>query len=107
MENMLGKTLGTWGTYLKLDRNPNGNPKGTHWEKIKNKNPAPPPNLKGKKARHIDCMLGPSHWLQEILFPKEFISIFALALQRRPYLLCQNWLFLPCNQGTLQITLLI
>jgi hypothetical protein len=41
----------------------------------------PPPankNIKGKKARHLECMLGPSHWLHEFLFPKEFIANFGL-----------------------------
>jgi len=26
----------------------------------------PPQNIKGKKARHLECMLGPSRWLHEI-----------------------------------------
>jgi hypothetical protein len=30
----------------------------------------PLPNLKGKKARHVECMLEPSHWLHEISLPK-------------------------------------
>jgi hypothetical protein len=29
-----------------------------------------PQNIKGKKARHLECMLGPSHWLHEISLPK-------------------------------------
>jgi len=46
------------GTYI-------GNPR-----KLK-KQSSPPPNLKGKKARHLDGMLGPSHWLlHEISLPK-------------------------------------
>jgi hypothetical protein len=28
--------------------------------------PSPPPNLKGEKASHHECMFGPSHWLHEI-----------------------------------------
>jgi len=59
---------------------------GTHWEpgknveKEKKKCFTPPPtNLKGKKSRHLECMLGPSHRLQKkILFPKEFVTIFGL-----------------------------
>jgi len=53
MENMLGNTLGTWGTYLKLD----GNSKGTHWEpRKKEKTKCPPPPfptkiLKEKKTK--------------------------------------------------------
>jgi hypothetical protein len=52
----------------------NGNLKGTYgntletrekWKKI-----LPPTSLKGKKTRHLDCMLGPSHGLHEISLPK-------------------------------------
>jgi len=38
----------------------------------------PTPNLKGKKARHLECLLRPSQWLQKFLFPKEFVTIFGL-----------------------------
>jgi len=52
-------------------------PCGTHWElegnmlgrkeKRKKSSPSPPPpptqNLKGKKSRHLGCMLQPTHWL--------------------------------------------
>jgi hypothetical protein len=41
------------------------------------KNPSHP-KLKWKKARHLECLLGPSHWLQTFLFPKEFVTIFGL-----------------------------
>ncbi len=35
------------------------------------KNPSPLKLKKGqKKARHLECMLGPSHWLHEISLPK-------------------------------------
>jgi hypothetical protein len=27
---------------------------------------SPLQNIKGKKERHLECMLGPSHWLHEI-----------------------------------------
>jgi len=63
MENFLGNTVGTWGTYWELKKNL----VGTHWEPEKNEKkksfpPLPPPqNFKGKKARHLDCMLGPSY----------------------------------------------
>jgi hypothetical protein len=40
--------------------------------------PSPQTNLKGKKARHLECMLGSSHWPNEILLPKEFVTIFGL-----------------------------
>jgi len=52
------------------------------WENEKNLSPlsprTPPQNIKGKKARHLECMLGPSHWLHEILFPKDFVTIFGM-----------------------------
>jgi hypothetical protein len=38
-----------------------------------------PSNFKGKNARHLECMLGPCHWLAlKFLFPKEFVTIFGL-----------------------------
>jgi hypothetical protein len=39
-----------------------------------------PSNLRGKKARHLECTLGPCHWMHEISlpFPKEFVTIFGL-----------------------------
>jgi hypothetical protein len=38
---------------------------------------SPPPNLIGKNARHLECTLGPSHWLcMKFLFPEEFLAIF-------------------------------
>jgi hypothetical protein len=55
-----------------------GNIVGTHWELGKNeKNPSSPPNLKRKKARHLDCMLGLSIGGMKFSFPKEF-TIFCL-----------------------------
>jgi hypothetical protein len=61
---------------------------------------APPPsssqNLKGRKARHFECTLGPSIGCMKFLFPKEFITIFGLGylpknthtqLQRTAYIL--------------------
>jgi len=48
-----------------------GNIVGTHWELGRNETTPPPlPNLKSKKARHLECMLGPSYWLHEISLPK-------------------------------------
>jgi hypothetical protein len=35
--------------------------------------PLPTPtllNLEGRKARHLECMLGASHWVHEISLPK-------------------------------------
>jgi hypothetical protein len=47
---------------------------GTHWEPKKNeKKSSPGPssqNLKGIKTRHLECTLGPFHWLHEISIPK-------------------------------------
>jgi hypothetical protein len=37
-------------------------------------------NLKGIKARHLECMLGPSHWLHEIFLPKRVHHHFWLGL---------------------------
>ncbi len=39
------------------------------------KNPFPP-NLREKKARRLECMLGPSHWLHEISHPKRVCQDF-------------------------------
>jgi hypothetical protein len=68
---MLGKRLRNRGTYWELE----GNIVRTHWEAGKyEKNlcphPRPPQNIKGKKARHLEFMLGPSPWLHEISLPK-------------------------------------
>ncbi len=63
---MLGKIL---GTHWELERNI----VQTHWEVGKNEKKSlfpPPQNIKGKKTRHLECMLGPSHWLHEIPLPK-------------------------------------
>jgi hypothetical protein len=59
------------GTHWELERNI----VQTHWETKKNEkkiSPTPPPPLKHKrkKARHLECMIGPSHWLHEISLPK-------------------------------------
>jgi hypothetical protein len=58
-----------------------GNIVRTHWEPGKNEKKYSPhhPKLKRKKARHLVCMLGPSHLLHEISLPKEFITILAWA----------------------------
>jgi hypothetical protein len=50
-----------------------GNIVGTQWEPGKNeKKSFHPPNLKGKKARQLECMLG----CMKFVFPKEFVTIF-------------------------------
>jgi hypothetical protein len=46
-----------------------------------------PTNLKGKKARQLECMLGLSHWLHEILSSQKRSSPF-LASANTPYLFC-------------------
>jgi hypothetical protein len=38
--------------------------------------PLSPLNLKGKKARHLECRLGPPHWLHEISLPKRVCHHF-------------------------------
>jgi hypothetical protein len=56
---------------------------GTHWEPKKNeKKPSPHPprpspssHLKGIKARHLECTLGPSIGCMKFLFPKEFVTV--------------------------------
>jgi len=76
-------TLGTWGTFQNLmgtHWDLKGNIVGTHWQPGKNEKisfpspqkypPPTPTKLKRKKARHHECMLGPSHWLHEISLPK-------------------------------------
>jgi hypothetical protein len=51
----------------------------------KNLSPLPPAlktqikklgHLKGKEERHLECMLGPSHWLHEISLPKRLCHHF-------------------------------
>jgi len=59
---MLGKTLQNWGTDWELE----GNIVRTRWEAGKYET-AP---IKGKKARNLECMLGPSPWLHENSLPK-------------------------------------
>ncbi len=69
-EEHVGEHIGNLRNILRTHWELNGN---IHWEpwKIEKKNPPPTPNLKGKKARHLDGMLGPSHWLlHEISLPK-------------------------------------
>jgi hypothetical protein len=45
------------------------------------KNPSPgPPNLKAKKTRHFESVLGPSHWLHEISLPQRVCHHFWLGL---------------------------
>jgi hypothetical protein len=53
---------------------------GTHWEPRKNGKKSfqhpPPQYLKGHKARHLECMLRPSHWLHEICLFKRVHHLF-------------------------------
>jgi hypothetical protein len=48
---------------------------GTHWEPKKNEKKPSSQNLKGIKARHLECTLGPSIDCMKFLFPKKFITI--------------------------------
>jgi hypothetical protein len=50
---------------------------GTHWEPVNFlKKILFPQTLKEKNARHLECMLGPSHWLHEISLPKRVCHHF-------------------------------
>jgi hypothetical protein len=59
-------------------------PWGTHREHVGNKGkkkknpPLPPQNLKGKKSRHFECMLGLPIGCMKFLFPKLLVTIFGL-----------------------------
>jgi hypothetical protein len=35
------------------------------------RHPRPTPNLKGKKTRQLECILGPPHWLHVNFLPKK------------------------------------
>jgi hypothetical protein len=66
-----------WGTHWELGEHIEnlmrthweleGNIVGTHWEP-------------GKKGKHLECMLGPSHWLHEISLPTRVGHHFWLGL---------------------------
>jgi hypothetical protein len=71
----IGNPLGTWKEH-------SANTLGSR-EKLKRKSlspplpaPHPPQNIKGKKERHLEWMLGPSHWLHEISLPKRLCHHF-------------------------------
>jgi hypothetical protein len=98
---MLGNTLETRGTYWE----PNGNPLRTWRELSENtfgnqgkmkKNP-PTPQL--EKARHLGCMLGPSHGLHEISLHKRvrhlFLSQANTVCKEHPTSII-NWGYLFC-----------
>jgi hypothetical protein len=71
---------------------------------MKKKSLLSPPKLKGKKARHLECMLGPSHWLHEISLPKRvprhfWPQLIPLAKNTLPiwgYLFCFILIVLGC-----------
>jgi len=68
----------------------------------------PLPNLKGKKARHLECAcLDLPIGCVKFLFPKEFVTIFGLGypLQRTPYLLVYCHYFGPRLIALPKITL--
>jgi hypothetical protein len=63
------------GTHWELK----GNIMGTHWRQGKNEKQIllpTPPNFKMKKASHLECMLGPPHWLHEISLPRRVCHYF-------------------------------
>ncbi len=93
----LGKILGTWWE-------PTGNFKWTHWEQGENEKKqkknsfptTPTQNLKGRKARHLECMRGPSNWLHEISLPRRvhhhfWPGLIPLAKNTLPIHLIHNW----------------
>jgi len=72
----VGEHIGNLKNLMEIHWELKGNTLGTK-EKWK-KNPFV--FLKGKKTRHLECMLGPSHWLHEISLPKRvFVTIFGLS----------------------------
>jgi len=73
-----------WGTHWELEKYIE-NLMGTHWElkrnilgtkeKMNKKSSPPLPNLKGKKASHLECLpIG----CMKFFFPKELVTIFGL-----------------------------
>jgi hypothetical protein len=73
-----------------------GNIVGTHWEPGKNEKKKKilypsPHKLKGKKARHLECMLGPSHRLQKNVSSQKSLSPFLA------------WAICPLQKNTLPI----
>jgi len=67
----------------------------THWEagKYEKNLPHPPPKHKREKTRHLECMLGPSHWLHEISPPKRLGHHFWPGLTH----LAKNTLPIQCS----------
>jgi len=62
-------------------------------------NPLPPQNLKGKEARDLECMLGPSHWLHEISLPKRVHHHFwrgLIPLAKNTHLFCFKLISWEC-----------
>ncbi len=74
----VGEHIGNLRNILRIWWEPIGNLKGTYWEPKKKwtKNLPPPlPNLKGKKASHLECLpIG----CMKFFFPKELVTIFGL-----------------------------
>jgi hypothetical protein len=69
-----------WRTYWELMATHwelKGNIVQTHWELGRDEPPPSfPAKLEKKKARHLECMLGPSYWLHEISLPKRVCHHF-------------------------------
>jgi hypothetical protein len=64
------------------------------WKKSSTHPPSPSPplhsqTLKGKKPRHFECMIEPTHWLHKISLPKRVHHHFCLGytISKTPYLL--------------------
>jgi len=53
---------------------------GNHGKMKKKSSPSPPPpkHKMGQKYGNLECMVGPSRWLDEISFPKRVVTIFGL-----------------------------
>jgi len=93
----VGKSIAKLGNIMGTHWELEGNILRTHWEAKENDKkislPLPPlQNIEGKKARHLECTLGPSHWLHEISFPKRFGHHFWPRLTT----LAKNTLHVPC-----------
>jgi hypothetical protein len=89
------ENIANLGNILGIHWELEGNIVQTNWEAGKNEKkspPTPPQNIKGKKARHLGCMLGPSHWLHEISLPKRLGHHFSPGLTS----LAKNTLPIQC-----------
>jgi len=70
IENLWNILKNMMGSYWELERNIVGN-RENHPKKSPSHPPAPPQNLIGKEARHLDCRLGLPIGCMKFLFPNE------------------------------------